>query len=111
MNCKQTAIAGSATSGCWELCPSHRLARRLQSDQSVTQPMAHVEVDQRLAAGICAAWLPWKDDAVVAGNRLAGAGVVDLRDLPTETRAYCDEDQAQGYGFPVSGHRSEELFE
>ena len=71
--------------------------------------MAHVEIYPRPATRGTAG-LPRKDDAVVAGDGLPGASIINLGDLPAETRANCQEREAQDYGLLVAGQRREESF-
>ena len=54
--------------------------------------MAHMKVYQSSTAAR-AARLPGKNNSVMGGDTLAGVRIVNLRDLPTETRAGSEQQE------------------
>jgi hypothetical protein len=69
--------------------------------------MAHVEVNQA-PAPTRPARCPRKNDAAVKCDPLPSARIVNLCDLPAETRARCEEHQGENNPLLVASYESEE---
>ena len=64
--------------------------------------MAHMKVYQS-STSARAARLPGKNNTVMGSDALAGVRIVNLRDLPTETRAGGKQQEAEDYRFLTTG--------
>ena len=67
--------------------------------------MAHMKVNQA-SAPARAARLPRNHDTVVSCDALPSAGIVNLCDLPTKTRANREEHKREGHALLVAGQES-----